>query len=137
MASPIRDKRANRRVGVLAVLLALGLAGGAARAFCLQVGDAPHPAALARSEHDGPAETIPAIRGTIFDATGVPLAIGEQETTVVADPQQVENPRGIALAAHALLGANANALYPQLLDRKRQFVFIERFADPTSAARFL
>src|ERR1700733_14268659 len=109
MASPIRDKRANRRVGVLAVLLALGLAGMFARAFWLQVVDAPHLAALARSEHDGPAETIPAIRGTIFDATGVPLAIGEQETTIVADPQQVENPRGGALAATALPGATASA----------------------------
>jgi len=137
VASPIRDKRANRRLGLLAALLALGLGGILARAFWLQVVDAPRLAALARSEHDGPAEAIPAIRGTIFDATGVPLAIGEQETTIVADPQQVENPRGIALAAHALLGVDANALYPQLLNKKSQFVYVERFADPSSAARFL
>ena len=137
MASPIPDKRANRRLGLIAALLAVGLAGMFVRAFWLQVVDAPHLAALARSEHDGPAETIPALRGTIFDATGVPLAIGEQETTIVADPQQVVNPRGIAREAQALLGVDANTLYPQLIDRKRQFVYVQRFADPTRAARFL
>ena len=32
---------------------------------------------------------IPAGRGTIFDDTGVQLAIGEQTETVYADPRQM------------------------------------------------
>src|SRR5580692_12961906 len=114
MASPIREKQANRRVRLLGGLLALGLAAMFARAFWLQGLDSAHLAGLARSEHQAP-EQIPATRGTIFDRTGVPLAIGEQRTTVYADPRQVRNPRGIALAAAATFGVAANTLYPELL----------------------
>ena len=40
----------------------------------------------------------PAGRGTIFDRTGVQLAIGEQTTTVYADPTQLVDPRAVAVA---------------------------------------
>ena len=40
--------------------------------------------------------TIPAGRGTIFDRIGVQLAIGEQATTVYADPRQVRDPQTVA-----------------------------------------
>jgi len=79
--------------------------------------------------------TIPAGRGTIFDRTGVQLAIGEQTTTVYADPRQVRAPRAVAVAAHELLGVDPNVLYPQLLDRKKGFVYVQRFADPAQAAK--
>ena len=62
---------------------------------------------------------IPAGRGTIFDRTGVQLAIGEQTTTIYADPRELTEPRKIAVAAHQLLGVNANELYPQLLNGRR------------------
>ena len=136
VASPIQDKQANRRVRLLGVVLALALAGMFGRAFWLQAVSASHLAELARSEHQAP-EQIPATRGTIFDRTGVPLAIGVQETTIFADPKQVRNPRGIALAAASMFGVNGNTLYPQLVDKKRQFVYIERFANPAKAALFL
>ena len=35
---------------------------------------------------------VPAARGTIFDRNGEPLAIGEQATTVYANPRQVDAP---------------------------------------------
>ena len=53
--------------------------------------------------------------GAIFDRTGVQLAIGEQTTTVYADPAQVTDPRAVAVAAHQLFGVDANLLYAQLL----------------------
>ena len=136
MASPIRERQANRRVRLLGVVLVLGLAAMFGRAFWLQAVDASHLAGLARSEHQVP-EQLPATRGTIFDRTGVPLAIGEERTTIYADPHQVRNARGIALAAGSILGIDANALYPALLDKASQFVYVERFADPAKAARFL
>jgi cell division protein FtsI/penicillin-binding protein 2 len=77
---------------------------------------------------------IPAGRGTIFDRMGVQLAIGEQATTVYADPHQIRDARAVALAAGKALGLSPNALYPLLAQRKRSFVYIERKADPVKAA---
>src|SRR5205085_2715722 len=54
-----------------------------------------------------------------------------------ADPREVVQPRKIAVAAHQLLGVDANALYPQLLRRQKRFVYIARFADSKAAAAFL
>ncbi len=136
MATPIRDRQANRRVRLLGVALVLGLAAMFGRAFWLQAVDAAHLSGLARSEHQAP-ERIPATRGTIFDRTGVPLAIGEQRTTVYADPAQVSDPRAVALAAASMLGVDGNVLYPELLNKKSQFVYVKRFADPARAALFL
>jgi cell division protein FtsI (penicillin-binding protein 3)/stage V sporulation protein D (sporulation-specific penicillin-binding protein) len=79
----------------------------------------------------------PAGRGTIFDQTGVQLAIGEQTTTVYADPNQLVDARAVAVAAHKIFGVDSNTLYPQLLDKHTSFVYIQRFADPKLAATFL
>ena len=79
--------------------------------------------------------TVPAGRGTIFDRTGVQLAIGEQTTTVYADPHQLTEPRRVAVAAQHLLGADANQLYPELMNKRRSFVYVARFADPTTRRR--
>ncbi len=136
MASPMRDKQANRRIRLLLALFTLAFAAMFGRAFWLQGVQAAHLSVLAHTQHQQ-TQQVPAGRGTIFDRTGVQLAIGEQTTTIYADPQQVKNPRAIALAAHALLGVDANALYPQLVNAKSQFVYIKRFADPATAALFL
>jgi cell division protein FtsI (penicillin-binding protein 3) len=136
VASPVREKQANRRIRLLLGLFVLAFAATLGRAFWLQGVDAAHLANMAHSQHQEVVK-IPAGRGTIFDRGGVQLAIGEQTTTIYADPQQVRNPRGIALAAHNILGVNANALFPFLVDDKRQFVYIQRFADPVKAALFL
>jgi cell division protein FtsI (penicillin-binding protein 3) len=47
----------------------------------------------------------------------------------------VRNPRAVALAAARILGVNPNALYPQLLDKRRGFVYVLRKADPAKAAQ--
>ncbi len=77
---------------------------------------------------------VPAGRGTIFDRSGVQLAIGEQATTVYADPKEIVNPRAVANAAAQTLGVDASALYPQLADRSKGFVYVAREADPVKAA---
>jgi cell division protein FtsI (penicillin-binding protein 3) len=128
----LRSKQANRRIRLLLGLFVLVFAATLARAAWLQVVRGGDLAARAQSQHRETV-TIPAGRGTIFDRTGVQLAIGEQTTTVYADPKQVRHPRAVALAAHDILGVDANALYPKLLDKRTQFVYVARFADPAKA----
>jgi cell division protein FtsI (penicillin-binding protein 3) len=130
------DRQANRRIRLLLATFALIFAGTLGRAVWLQ---GVHAAALGRMAERQHHETvvIPAGRGTIFDQTGVELAIGEQTETVYADPHQMVNPRAVAIAAHQLLGVDANTLYPQLLNKHTGFVYVQRFADPKAAAKFL
>jgi len=78
--------------------------------------------------------TTPAGRGTIFDRMGVQLALGEQATTVYADPMQIRNPRAVATVAARALGLDAAKLYTELADRTHGFVYVERQADPVRAA---
>jgi cell division protein FtsI/penicillin-binding protein 2 len=78
---------------------------------------------------------LPAGRGTIFDAMGTPLALGEQATTVFADPRQVRRPRAEARTAARVLGLKARRLEPLLADRKRAFVYVDRKVSPQLATR--
>ena len=71
----------DRRIRLLLAVLALAFAASLGRAVWLQAVRAAPLAELATGQHRQ-VETIPARRGTIFDATGTQLAIGEQRTTV-------------------------------------------------------
>jgi cell division protein FtsI (penicillin-binding protein 3) len=132
----MKDKQANRRIRLLLALFVLVFAATLGRAVWLQGVRAATLGKMAERQHHETI-TIPAGRGTIFDAAGVQLAIGETTTTVYADPRQLTEPRAIAVAAQKFLGIDANSLYPQLLNRKTSFLYIKRFADPTAAAAFL
>ena len=130
------DRTANRRIRLLLAVFVLVFAGTLARAAWLQGVSSASLGRIAQRQHRE-SIPIPAGRGTIYDRTGVQLAIGEQTTTVYADPRELTEPRKIAVAAHQLLGVNANELYPQLLNRHTSFVYVARFADPKAAAAFL
>jgi cell division protein FtsI/penicillin-binding protein 2 len=132
----MKDKQANRRIRLLLAIFVLVFAGTLARAVWLQGVQASSLGKMAERQHHE-SIVIPAGRGTIFDAAGVQLAIGEATTTVYADPRQLTEPRAIASAAKKFLGIDANALYPHLLDRTTSFVYIKRFADPKAAEKFL
>ena len=134
--SAAREKQANRRIRLLLAIFALVFAASLARAVWLQGVNAASLGRMATRQHHE-SITIPAGRGTIFDSAGVQLAIGEQTTTVYADPRQLTQPRAVAVAAQRLLGVDANELYPRLLDRKTSFVYVQRFADPKAAAQLL
>jgi cell division protein FtsI/penicillin-binding protein 2 len=123
----------NRRLRLLLVFLILAFGATFARVVWLQVVRAGPLSRMAARQHRE-VVPIPAGRGTIFDHLGVQLALGEQATTVYADPRQVQNARAVALAAQRTLGVSANGLYPLLLERKRSFVYIARKADPKKAA---
>jgi cell division protein FtsI (penicillin-binding protein 3) len=129
----VTTKLANRRIRLLLAAFALAFAITFLRAFWLQGVRAQSLDARAASQHKE-AVKIPAGRGTIVDRTGVQLAIGEDATTVYANPRAVRNPRAVALAAARVLGVDPESLYPRLADRSRGFVYVARKADPAQAA---
>jgi len=122
----------NRRITVLAAAFLALLAATLVRAIWIQVVKGPEYAAMALRQHR---ETVvvPASRGTIVDRNGEPLAIGKLSTTVYANPRQVTDARGITLAAAKQLGIDPAVLYPELKDRSKGFVYVERKADPRKA----
>ena len=122
----------NRRIVLLAGAFVALLVVALGRAVWLQAVKGPEYAAMAVRQHR---ETVvvPAARGTIFDRNGEPLAIGEQVTTVYANPRQVDRPRDLTLAAGKALGVEPGVVYPQLVDRSRGFVYVARKADPLEA----
>jgi cell division protein FtsI/penicillin-binding protein 2 len=124
---------ADRRIRLALALLALAFAATLGREAWLQVVRAGELEQLAaRQQHE--TVTIPAGRGTIFDRMGVQLAIGEEATTVYADPRQVRNPQAVAVAAGNALNLDPDALYPLLADKTKSFVYVQRKADPERAA---
>jgi cell division protein FtsI/penicillin-binding protein 2 len=122
----------NSRLRLLLFLVLLAFAGLFARAAWIQTVRASSLAARAQQQTKA-SVVLPAGRGTIFDRLGSPLALGEQATTVVADPMQIARPRRAALTAAKVLGIDANRLYPELADRSRGFVYVERKAPPAKA----
>jgi cell division protein FtsI (penicillin-binding protein 3) len=124
----------NRRIRLLLAFLTVAFAVLLGRAAWLQSVRAESLARMAASQHHE-TDVIPAPRGTIYDRTGVQLAIGEQATTVYADPKQVVEPRRVAAEAARILRIDADELYPQLLDKRSGFVYVKRKADPERAAR--
>src|SRR3954466_7505988 len=132
----MKDKQANRRIRLLLAIFILVFAGTLGRAVWLQGVQASSLGKMAERQHHA-SIVIPAGRGTIYDAAGVQLAIGETTTTVYADPRQLTEPRAIAVAAHRFLGVDANMLSAQLRIRKTSFLYIKRFADPEAADAFL
>jgi cell division protein FtsI (penicillin-binding protein 3) len=128
----VTSKVVNRRIRLLFVLLALALAGSLARAVWLQGVRAQPLSSLAAKQQRQTLE-LPARRGTIFDRNGVPLALGEQATTVYADPTQIQNARLVALAAEKALGLDAETIFPQLKDTSSAFVYLKRKADSAKA----
>ena len=117
---------------MLAVLV-LAFAGLLLRATWLQSVRAESLSSMGRTQHRE-SVTIPAGRGTIFDRSGLELALGEPATTVYANPMQIANPRRAALAVERTLGVNADKILPSLADRTHGFVYVARQADPTRAA---
>jgi cell division protein FtsI (penicillin-binding protein 3) len=128
----LSGRLSNRRLRLLVALFGLVFVVTLARAVWLQAVRAQSLGRLAARQQTQSVE-IPAGRGAMFDRTGVQLAIGEQASTVYADPQAIRRPAAVAQAAARFLGIDPNALYPQLLDKRRHFVYIRRKADPDHA----
>jgi cell division protein FtsI (penicillin-binding protein 3) len=124
----------NRRIRLFLALLTVGFCGLFVRAAWLQGIKAQSLSRLGQTQHRE-SVTLPASRGTIFDSMGVRLALGEQATTVYADPMLIKQPRRVATEVGRVLGVDPGALYPKLADRSRGFVYVARQADAARAAQ--
>jgi cell division protein FtsI (penicillin-binding protein 3) len=124
----------NRRIRLFLALLTVGFGGLFLRAAWLQGIKAQSLTRLGQTQHRE-SVTLPAARGTIFDRMGVRLALGEQATTVYADPMQIRQPRRVAIEVGRVLGLDPDVLYPKLADRSRGFVYLARQADAARAAQ--
>jgi len=129
----VRDRHANHRIRLLLAAFGLLFVVAIARAAWVQGAQHGRFAKMAVTQHRETIE-VPAGRGTIYDRTGEPLAIGEQATTVYADPRNVADAQRAAVVAGKMLGVDPNQIYPELKDRSKGFVYIERKADPIKAA---
>jgi cell division protein FtsI (penicillin-binding protein 3) len=126
-------KLANRRIRLVLAVFAFAFVAMFMRAAWLQGIRASSYERLAAGQHR---VTIvdPGSRGTIYDRTGVQLAIARQATTVYANPRQIRDPEAAAkIVAHALR-LDPEEVLLQLSDRSRGFVYIARKADPERAA---
>ncbi len=126
------EKTANARIRFLVLGFVVVFGVAFARAAYVQVVEGSRYERLASRQHRETIE-IPAARGTIYDRTGEPLAIGEQATTVYADPRNVVAPMKAAVKAGETLGIDPDELYPALREREKRFVYVERQADPIKA----
>jgi cell division protein FtsI (penicillin-binding protein 3) len=78
--------------------------------------------------------TVPALRGSVVDRNDEPLAMSVLQTTIVADPHQVTDPRGEAAALAPILGADPATLQ-QKLSQNAGFVYLARTVGDDVAAR--
>ena len=126
------ERRANHRIRLLLLSFGLLFIVAIVRATYVQAAQHDRFAKMATTQHRETIE-IPAGRGTIYDRTGEPLAIGEQATTVYANPHNVVDAQRAAVVTGKTLGLNADELYPILKDRSKGFVYLARKADPLKA----
>ena len=125
---------ANRRIRLLLAVFAIVFGATLARAVWLQGVRAQSLGRMAASQHRQTV-TVAANRGTIYDSTGVQLAIGEQAITVYADPLQIRDATKVAPQVARILRLDPKQVYEKLTDRAHGFVYVERKADAGRAAR--
>ena len=128
----MRERRANHRIRLLLLSFGLLFVVAIGRAAYVQAAQHDRFAKMATTQHRETIE-IPAGRGTIYDRTGEPLAIGEQATTVYANPRNIVDAQRAAVVTGQTLGLSADELYPVFKDRSKEFVYVTRKADPQKA----
>ena len=125
---------ANRRIRLLLAVFAIVFGATLLRAIWLQGVRAQSLGRMAASQHRQTVD-VAANRGTIYDSTGVQLAVGEQAMTVYADPLQIRDATKVAPVIARVLKLDPKQVYERISDRSHGFVYVERKADATRAAR--
>jgi cell division protein FtsI/penicillin-binding protein 2 len=124
----------NSRIRLLLLCILVAFAALLARASWIATVRASSLSAMAQVQTKAPI-VLPAGRGTIFDSMGTPLALGEQATTVYADPAEVTRPQYEALEVARVLGLKPMTVYRALKARGTHFVYIQRKAPPAKASQ--
>ena len=125
---------ANRRIRLLLALFAIVFGATLLRAIWLQGVRAQSLGRMAASQHRTTVD-LAANRGTIYDRTGVQLAVGEQAITVYADPLQIRDATKVAPVVARVLRLAPKQVYEKLSDRAHGFVYVKRKADAARAQR--
>ncbi|MEI7760052.1 MAG: penicillin-binding protein 2 [Thermoleophilia bacterium] len=128
----MKERRANQRIRLLLILFGAVFVVVIGRAAYLQAVQHDRFSKMATTQHRETIE-VPAGRGTIYDRTGEPLAIGEQATTVYANPRNITDAQRAAIVVGKALGLDPDTLYPVLKDRSKGFIYVARKASPASA----
>jgi cell division protein FtsI (penicillin-binding protein 3) len=130
----LSGRLANRRIRLLVAVFAVVFGLTLLRAFWLQGVRAQAFGRMAASQHRQTV-TLAANRGTIYDSTGVQLAIGEQAITVYADPLQIKDATKVAPVVARILRLDPKQVYERLSDRAHGFVYVARKTDAVRAAK--
>ncbi len=129
----VRARLVNQRLRLLFLLILLTFGALAARTAYLQTIRASSLAAAATAQTRS-LVPVPAVRGTIFDRDGTPLAISEAATDVIADPMQIADPVRTARIVSGVLGVAYRPLRRALANTKSQYYVVERQAPQAKAA---
>jgi len=130
----VSGRLANRRIRLLLAVFAIVFGATLLRAIWLQGVRAQSLGRMAASQHRQTVD-VAANRGTIYDSTGVQLAVGEQAMTVYADPLQIRDATKVAPVIARVLKLDPKQVYERISDRSHGFIYVERKADATRAAR--
>jgi cell division protein FtsI (penicillin-binding protein 3) len=126
-------KQRRIRIGVLTVVLATLFALVALRLTLLVLLDGPRLASMAANEHTGEVQ-LAAVRGTIVDRNGTPLALSSDSQSIYARPRRLRE--SSSMAERAVL-AQALAMAPGELEARLQspapFIWLGRHIQPEQA----
>jgi cell division protein FtsI/penicillin-binding protein 2 len=114
----------KRRIGLLFGLFVALMALGALRSVYLGAFAAAKLRQVAANQQVTRI-AVPALRGTIFDRNGVPLAVSQPADDVFATPYLVKDPVNAAKQIAPLLGQSPDALAAKLAVRSG-FVYLQR-----------
>jgi cell division protein FtsI/penicillin-binding protein 2 len=132
--APSPAKVGARRVRILGACCILALVLVAGRAAWVQLVEAPHLSVLVTGQQrfDDP---LPAVRGTMLDRKGEPLALSQPAITVGATPKFVRNPGEYAAILSPIVHVPIATLVARLSDRTHGFVYLARQLDPSVQTR--
>ncbi|MGH9127812.1 MAG: peptidoglycan D,D-transpeptidase FtsI family protein [Acidimicrobiales bacterium] len=133
-AAPARVPKApGRRLLGLLVLIGLVFAAVTVRLADVQVVGTQRYTAYGKAEvlHS---VSLPALRGTIYDSSGLVLAMSEPETTVIADDFQITDPGGEAAKLAPILHMTAAQL-DSALSQASGFVKVAEQVGPAASAK--
>jgi cell division protein FtsI/penicillin-binding protein 2 len=122
----------NSRIRLLLLAIFVAFAAILARTAWLSTVRAASLSSMSQAQTKA-SVVLPAGRGTIFDSMGAPLALGEQATTVYADPREVTQPRREAGTAARILGLKPIDVLRAITAKNTHFSYVARKALPSKA----
>ena len=120
----------GRRGSVLLIITAIAFSLFAVRLVDLQVIKGPDLAAAALDQRLK-TKPIPAIRGSIVDTTGQPLATTVEARDVTADQTLIADPAAVGAALAPILGVDAGVLSNRLTGTRR-YMYIAKGLSPAT-----